>query len=68
MTQKIENSFHPLLGMDTVEHFSDFLAKIGSPNFLALGIAVVLVWLLISGIRKGLKKGKRRDGDTEKGG
>ncbi len=27
----------------------------GAPNILAFGIAVIVVWLLISGIRKGLK-------------
>jgi Na+/H+ antiporter NhaD/arsenite permease-like protein len=44
--------------METVEHFSDFLRKIGVPNFLAIGIVLIVLWLLISGIRKGLKKGK----------
>jgi hypothetical protein len=52
--------------MDTVEHFSDFLVKIGAPNVLTLGIVIVLAWLLISGIRKGLKKGNRKDNDGEK--
>jgi len=52
--------------MDTVEHFSDFLRGIGAHNFLALGIAVIVLWLLISGLRKGLKKNKHngeRQGD-----
>ena len=53
-------------GMDAVEHFSDFLAKIGAPNVLTLGIVIVLAWLLISGIRKGLKKGNRKDNDGKK--
>jgi hypothetical protein len=44
--------------LETIEYFSDFLRKIGAPNFLAIGIVVVVLWLLISGIRKGLKKGK----------
>ena len=44
--------------METVEYFTDFLRKIGAPNFLALGIVVIVIWLLISGIRKGLRKGK----------
>jgi hypothetical protein len=44
--------------METVEYFSDFLRKIGAPNFLAIGIVVIVIWLLISGIRKGLKRGK----------
>ena len=48
--------------METVEYFSDFLRKIGAPNFLAIGIVIIVVWLLFSGLRKGLRKGKR---DTE---
>jgi len=43
--------------METVEYFSDFLRKIGAPNFLAIGIAVIVLWLLVSGVRRGLKKG-----------
>jgi Na+/H+ antiporter NhaD/arsenite permease-like protein len=42
--------------MDTIEHFSDFLRKIGTANFLAIGIVIVVLWLLISGLRTGLKK------------
>ncbi len=52
--------------MDTIEHFSDFLRGIGAHNFLALGIAIIVLWLLISGLRKGLKKNKHdgeRNGD-----
>jgi len=45
--------------MDTVEFFYDFLNKIGAPNFLAIGIAVIVLWLLVSGVRRGLKKGGR---------
>jgi hypothetical protein len=48
--------------METVEYFSDFLRKIGAPNFLAIGI---VLWLLISGIRKGWRKGKQKK-ETEK--
>jgi len=51
--------------METVEYFSDFLRKIGAPNFLAIGIVLIVLWLLISGIRKGLKKGKQ-DSESEK--
>ena len=50
--------------METIEYFQDFLEKIGAPNFLAIGIVVIVLWLLISGIRKGLKKGSR-DKDSE---
>jgi len=42
--------------METVEYFSDFLRKIGAPNFLAIGIVIIVIWLLISGFRKGLKR------------
>ena len=45
--------------METVEYFTDFLRKIGAPNFLAIGIVVIVIWLLISGIRRGLKRGKQ---------
>ncbi len=48
--------------METIEEFSDFLRKIGAPNFLAIGIVVLVVWLLLSGIIRGL----RRRGDREK--
>ncbi len=56
--------------MDTVEFFYDFLRKIGAPNFLAIGIAVIVLWLLVSGVRRGLKKGGRNnqskdDNDTD---
>ena len=44
--------------LETIEYFSDFLRKIGAPNFLAIGIVVVVLWLLISGIRKGWKKAR----------
>ena len=44
--------------METVEYFSDFLRKIGAPNFLAIGIVLIVLWLLISGFRKGLRKGR----------
>jgi hypothetical protein len=53
--------------METIEYFTDFLRKIGAPNFLAVGIAIVVIWLLISGIRKGLKRGGR-DKDSEENG
>ncbi len=50
------------LGMDTIEHFSDFLRNIGAPNFLAIGIVIIVLWLLISGLIKGLRKwGQNKD-------
>jgi len=45
--------------METIEYFSDFLRKIGASNFLAIGIVIIVIWLLISGLRKGLKRGGR---------
>jgi len=51
--------------MDTIEYFSDFLRKIGAPNILAMGIVIVVLWLLISGICKGLKGGRRDDGPDQ---
>ncbi len=45
--------------METVEYFSDFLRKIGAPNFLAIGIVVIVLWLLISGIRRGMRRGRQ---------
>jgi hypothetical protein len=47
--------------METIEHFSDFLRQIGAHNFLAIGIVIIVIWLLISGFRKGLKKKGRDD-------
>jgi len=51
--------------METIEHFSDFLTKIGAHNFLAIGIVIIVIWLLLSGFWKGLKR-KRRDEEPEK--
>jgi len=53
--------------METIEHFSDFLRKIGAHNFLVIGIVIIVIWLLISGLWKGLKR-KRRDEKPEKDG
>jgi Na+/H+ antiporter NhaD/arsenite permease-like protein len=52
--------------METVEYFSDFLRKIGAPNFLAIGIVVIVLWLLISGLRRGLRKGGEDKESEEK--
>jgi hypothetical protein len=45
--------------METIEYFSDFLQKIEAHNFLAIGIVIIVIWLLISGLRKGLRKGRQ---------
>jgi hypothetical protein len=42
--------------METIEYFSDFLQKTGTPNLLAVGIVIIVIWLLVSGLRKGWKK------------
>jgi hypothetical protein len=49
--------------METIQFLSDFLKKIGIHNYLALGAAVIIIWLLISGFSKGLKK-RGRDEDA----
>jgi hypothetical protein len=51
--------------METIEGFSDFLRNIGAPNFLAFGIGIIVIWLLISGFRKGLRKRKQNKGSKE---
>jgi len=51
--------------METIEYFQDFLRKIGVPNFLAIGIVVIVIWLLISGILKGLRKGRQNKDSGE---
>jgi hypothetical protein len=51
--------------MDTIEYFSDFLRKIGAPNFLVIGIVIIVIWLLISGFRKGLKRRDRDKGPAQ---
>lgn len=48
--------------MDTIEYFSDFLRKIGTPNFLAIGIVIIVLWLLISGFLRGLRRRGRNQG------
>ena len=51
--------------METIEYFSDFLRKIGAHNFLAIGIVIIVIWLLISGLRRGLKKGRQKKDSTD---
>ncbi len=48
-----------------IDSLSHFLRKIGTPNLLVIGIAIIVLWLLISGLRKGLKRGGRNE-DSEK--
>jgi hypothetical protein len=51
--------------METIRHFSDILSPIASHNLLAIGIVIIILWLLISGLRKGLKKESRNKGSEE---
>ena len=52
--------------MDTIEYFSDFLRKTEAPNFLAIGIVIIVLWLLISGFIKGLKRRGRNKGSEDR--
>jgi hypothetical protein len=49
---------------ETIQYLSGFLRKIGTLNLLVIGIAIIVIWLLISGFRKGLKRGGRSE-DSE---
>ncbi len=51
--------------METAKYFSDFLRKIGAPNFLVIGIVMIVLWLLISGFIKGLRKRRPDKGPKE---
>jgi hypothetical protein len=51
--------------METIEQFSDFLKKIGAHNFLAIGIVIILIWLLLSGFARGLKRRKKNKRSEE---
>lgn len=39
-----------------VEYFSDVLKGRTIPNFLVYGIIIIVIWILISGFVKGLRK------------
>jgi hypothetical protein len=55
-------------GMEPLEYFSDLFRKIGTPNFLMIGVVILILWLLLSGIRKGLRKGGQEKERPEKNG
>jgi hypothetical protein len=42
--------------MEPLGYFSDLFRKIGTPNFLMIGVVILILWLLLSGIKKGLRK------------
>ena len=52
--------------METTEYFLDFLRRIGATNFLSIGIIIILLWLLTSGLRRGLKKRGRNKRPNDK--
>jgi len=45
-----------------MEFLSHILSKLGTLNLLGIGIVIIVMWLLISGFKKGLKKGGRDKG------
>ena len=52
--------------METIEAFSDLLRKIGAHNILTMGIVLIVLWLLVSGLLKGLRnKGRASDSDKD---
>jgi len=51
--------------MELIKQFSDYFAKIGVPNFLAVGIVIIAMWLMISGLKKGLRKNKDAGNEKE---
>ena len=48
-----------------IQSFSDFLKKAGIPNFLIIGIVIIVIWLMISGLRRGLRKRKTDEHDSD---
>jgi len=48
--------------METIEYLSHVLRKIETLNLLAIGIAIIVIWLLISGFKKGLRRRGRDKG------
>jgi len=47
---------------EAIEYLSRILRKLGTLNLLAVGVAIIVMWLLISGFRKGLKRGGKDKG------
>ncbi len=48
-----------------IEYFSDFLKRRTIPNFLVYGIVIIVIWILISGFVKGLRKRKQNKNSIE---
>jgi hypothetical protein len=51
--------------METIESFVEYLRRIGTHNFLAVGAAVIVGWLIISGFVRGLRRRDRKDEGPE---
>ena len=51
--------------MKVWEYLLDFSVRILAPNFLKIGLMVVVIWILISGLRKELRKGSRNNDSEE---
>ncbi len=49
---------------EMMENLSHLLSKLGTLNLLDIGIAIIVIWLLISGFKKGLRK-RGRDKDSK---
>jgi hypothetical protein len=47
------------------EYLLNFSVRILAPNFLKIGLIVVVMWILISGLRKGLRKANRNSDSEE---
>jgi hypothetical protein len=48
-----------------IEYFSDFLKRRTIPNFLVYGIIIIVIWILISGFVKGLRKRRQNKNSIE---
>ncbi len=52
---------------EAIEYLFHILKELGAHNLLAVGIAIIIAWLLISGFRKGLKRENRDKGSKDDG-
>jgi hypothetical protein len=51
--------------MKAWEYLLDFSVRILAPNFLKIGLILVVIWILISGFRKGFRKASRNNDSDE---
>ncbi len=47
---------------EAIEYLFHIFRKLGTLNLLTIGIVIIVVWLLVSGFKKGLKRGGRDKG------